>query len=121
MNSVRDIANRYAFIPKRYTIKKNATIIDTDDGHFVFKKRETDNDIEQLFKYLKSRNFLSFPNLIDKDERYDIYEYLEEVDTPREQKALDMMMIISNLHYKTTFYKDVDEDEYKAIYEGIGQ
>ncbi len=119
MNSVRDITNHYAFIPRRYTIKKNATIIGTDDGHFVFKKRETNNDVEQLFKYLKSRNFLSFPNLINKDDRYDIYEYIEEVDTPREQKALDMMIIVSNLHYKTTFYKDVDEDEYKAIYEKI--
>jgi len=39
MNNIREITNKYAIIPQRYTIKKNATIIDADDGHFVFKKR----------------------------------------------------------------------------------
>jgi len=117
MNNIKDIANRYAIIPHRYTIKKNATIIDADDGHFVFKKRGPNNTTEQLFKYLKSRNFLYFPKLIDKDERYDIYQYIEDVDTPREQKALDMMYLVSLLHNKTTFYKDADDDEMKAIYE----
>jgi uncharacterized protein YerC len=119
MNNIKDILNRYALLPHRYTIKKNATIIDTDDGHFVFKKRDIDNKMEELFKYLKSRNFLAIPNLINRDDAYDVYEYIDDVDTPREQKALDMMSVIATLHYKTTYFKDADEDDFKAIYEDI--
>jgi uncharacterized protein YerC len=121
MNNIKDITSKYALIPYRYTIKKNATIIDADDGHFVFKKRETNNKNEVLFKYLRSRSFLSFPKLINRDDQYDIYEYIDDVDTPREQKALDMMYLLSLLHNKTTFYKNIDEDEYKAIYEDMIQ
>ncbi|HHT38616.1 MAG TPA: hypothetical protein GXZ95_04295 [Mollicutes bacterium] len=117
MSNIKDIINRYALVPNRYTIKRNATIINTDDGHFVFKKKKTDSKTDELFKYLKSRNFSHLPKLVDNDDRYDIYEYIEEINVPREQKALDLMYIISILHYKTTYYKDIDEDEIKAIYE----
>ncbi|MDD4053700.1 MAG: hypothetical protein PHZ20_02555 [Bacilli bacterium] len=117
MNNIKDITNNYALIPKRYTYKKNAIIIDADDGHFVFKKRANNNNNNQLFKYLKSRNFIYLPNLIKTDDKYDIYQYIEDIDTPREQRALDLMYIIAMLHNKTTFYKDIDDDEYKAIYE----
>jgi uncharacterized protein YerC len=117
MNNIKEITNNYALIPKRYTYKKNATIIDSDDGHFVFKKRSPNSNNVQLFKYLKSRNFNYFPNLIKTDNKYDVYQYVEDIDTPREQRAMDLMYIIAMLHNKTTFYKDVDDDEYKAIYE----
>ncbi|MFA5407959.1 MAG: hypothetical protein WC343_04215 [Bacilli bacterium] len=117
MNDIRNITNKYAVTPYRYTIKKNATIIDTDDGHFVFKKRSNESNPSELFKYLKSRDFKYFPDFIDRDDSYDIYRYVEDVSTPREQKALDMMYLLSMLHNKTTFYKDIDEDDYKEIYE----
>lgn len=117
MNNLRDIISKYAIVPKRYTIKRNATIIDADDGHFVFKKRIADSNTDELFKYLKSRNFGYLPKLVSRDDKYDVYQYVEDVNTPREQKALDMMYLLSMLHNKTTFYKDVDDDEYKAIYE----
>lgn len=117
--SIKDINNKFALGPYRYTIKKNAIIIDADDGHFVFKKRGTNNDIDQLFKYLKSRDFVYLPNLVDSNEHYDIYQYIDDVTTPKEQKGLDMMHLLSLLHNKTTFYKDVNEDELKAMYEDI--
>ena len=117
MNNLRDIIKRYSITPDRYTIKKNATIISSNDGHFVFKKRKNNND--NLFKYLRSRSFSYFPNLIDQDEYYDIYEYVEDIDTPREQKALDLMHLLSMLHYKTTYYRNIDIDENKALYESI--
>lgn len=116
-NNLRDITSKYAIVPKRYTIKKNATIVDADDGHFVFKNRIAGSNTGELFKYLKSRNFGYLPKFISRDDKYDVYQYVEDVNTPREQKALDMMYLLSMLHNKTTFYKDVDDDEYKAIYE----
>ena len=122
MNNVRKIINKYAHRPYRYTLKKSVTIVDTEDGHFVFKGKDRNNynnNINNLFKYLKSRNFEYFPKLIANEDEYDVYEYVEEVETPREQKALDIVSIMSLLHNKTTFYKEIDIDQYKEIYENI--
>ena len=38
---------------------------------------------------------------------------------PSEQKMLDMIKLIALLHNKTTYYKEVSEDEYMKIYEDI--
>lgn len=123
MNKIKEILNKYACVPYRYTIKNNVIIVDTDTGHFVFKKKDRNrnntNSISSLYKYLKSRNFVYFPNLIEEEDEYDVYQYVEEIETPREQKALDIIYLTSLLHNKTTYYKEIDIDEYKEIYEDI--
>ena len=83
-------------------------------------KDKNDKDLKRVFNYLKSRNFDNFPKLVD-DNRVDlnVYEYIDDVDMPKEQKGLDMVDVISLLHSKTTYYKTVSEDKYKEIYENI--
>ena len=102
----------------RCTIKKKATIVDTDKGCFVLKER-TGNNIKDVYDYLKSRSFEYYPGLIKFDDRYNVYEYIEDINTPIDQKAFDMMYILSLLHNKTTFFKELDIDEYKALYEDL--
>ncbi len=118
MNSIKEIKEKYALNPQRYTIKNGITIIDTNNGRLVFKKNKG-NSIKELYKYLKTRNFEHYIPLIETDDRFNIYNYIEEVDVPLEQKALDLMFILSLLHNKTTYYKEVDIDDYKKIYEEI--
>ena len=36
-----------------------------------------------------------------------MYEYIEDVNTPEEQKAIDLVSMMSLLHNKTTYYKEV--------------
>lgn len=119
MNNINKIINKYACVPRRYTIKNDVTIIDTDGGPFVFKKKKRNNNVQEIYRYLKSRGFDYFPKLIASDEEYDVYEYLEDVDTPREQKAQDIIYLLSQLHNQTTYYKEMDIDEYKEIYEEV--
>ena len=38
---------------------------------------------------------------------------------PDEQKMLDMIDLVGLLHNKTTYYKNIDLDDYKKIYEDI--
>ncbi len=102
----------------RCTIKNKVNIIDTDRGCFVFKEKKG-NNIDNIYNYLKSRSFDYYPKLLKTNDTYNIYEYIENIDTPNEQKALDMIYILSMLHNKTTFYKEVDSDEYKIIYENL--
>ncbi len=117
MNNIKKILNKYAWVPYRYTFKKGITIVDTNNGLFVFKKRE--RDIEELYSYLKTCNFDYFPPLIAQEEGYNIYEYIEGLEIPNQQKAVDMIYIVSMLHAKTSFYKETNIDEYQRTYESI--
>lgn len=99
--------------------KKGKCLICTlDDKKYAIKKCENSN-ISNIYKYLSSRNFEYYPKLITKNDNYNVYEYIEEIENPYEQKAYDMITLLSLLHNKTTYYKDMDIDEYKEIYESI--
>lgn len=99
--------------------KKGKCLIANINGKkYAIKDKSTDN-IKSIYEYLSSRNFNYFPKLIVDNDKYDIYEYIEEVDNPIEQKAYDMIDLISLLHNKTTYYKEMDIDEYKEIYESV--
>lgn len=100
--------------PIGYIIKGKSTIVQTKNKKIVLKKSNS-----KVYDYLKSRGFNYFPNIIEKNNDYIITDYIEEIETPDEQKILDLIDLVSLLHYKTTYYKDIDEDEYKKIYEDI--
>lgn len=99
----------------KYTIKGNITIIDTPIGPFVLKKRKG-NDI---YNYLNSRSFNYFPKIIDVDNDYILMEYIDNINYDDSQRAFDIIHLISLLHSKTTYYKEVEHDYYKNIYESI--
>lgn len=118
MNNLKDILKKTSNC-KKITIKNKAYIICTNDQSFVVKKKK--NNLNEVYDYLMSRSFDYFPSLISEDELYHVYEYIKDSNEPIEQKALDLMYILSLLHSKTTFYKEVDLDDYKKIYEDILQ
>lgn len=104
--------------PKKITIKNNVEIIDTDNNTYVIKKK-TNKNLDYIYDYLHSRSFDYFPKRLIKDDEYDIYEYVEDVKLPNEQKILDLVNLLTLLHSKTTFYKEIDIDIYKNIYEDV--
>ena len=104
--------------PYRYTLKGSVTILETTSGNFVIKDKAS--DLGSLFSYLKSRNFENFPKLIDESRAdVNVFEYVEDIKMPPEQKANDLINLVSNLHNKTTYYKDVTEDSFKEVYDNI--
>lgn len=112
---LRNLLAENHIIIKKITIKNNTRMIETDKEILVIKKRE--KDLETLYKYLKSRSFDYFPKLLYQTKNYDIYEYIEESPLQKEEKANDIMKLITLLHSKTTFYKEIDENTYKELYE----
>lgn len=104
---------------KKFTIKNSVEIIDTDNGVMVIKKE--DDKIYNTYNYLISRGFDYFPKVIKRDGNYNIYEYIDSVNEPIEQKILDIVTLTTILHSKTNFYKEVDIDNYKYLYETISQ
>ena len=97
----------------KYTMKGKTMIVNTPLGQFALKKGNLDN----IYKYLLSRNFEYFPKVIDSNEDSTIYEFVDDVKYDNEQTAFDLIHTIALLHSKTTYYKDVDIDEYKKIFE----
>lgn len=117
MNSLELVNKLYK--PYRITKLGSATILDSMDGKFVVKPKGQ-KDIKELFKYLKSRDFVSFPNIVDDTRAdIDIYEYIDDAKHPKEQKAIDMIRVVALLHSKTSYTKEVSEDKYKEIYDNL--
>lgn len=99
---------------KKITIKNNVKII--DDVSVIKKEKK---DLINTYKYLLSRSFDYFPKVLKQEEDEYYYKYLTDIEEPREEKILDLMNLLSLLHSKTTFFKEVDIDYYKEIYERI--
>lgn len=110
-NNIRNIVGEI----NKLTIKSNAKII---DNKIVVKDIKNKN-IHKIYRYLKSRSFDYFPEPLEVCPDYEIYPYIEDTDEPIEQKAIDLTYLISLLHNKTTFYREVDIDNNKRIYEEI--
>lgn len=104
---------------KPQSIKKlgSATIITAGNKKYAMKKNNRKAD---SFDYLQTRNFNNFPKIYSKlHDEIELMEYIEERKTPKEQKLQDLVYLDSMLHTKTTFYKDVDDDYIKKIYEEV--
>ena len=109
MNNLRSFLNKNDLEIKRLTIKNKTKILDTNRGTLVFKNK--DNNINL------SRAFNNYAKRVFENNNYDVYEYINGYNEPNEQKILDLINLLTILHYKTTFYKEVDIDYFKEIYE----
>ena len=93
--------------------KKGSSII--FDNRFVVRKNKTN-----IYDYLSYRNFNNYPNL-KIDDGYEIVEYIDEIDIPKEQKMIDLIEVISSLHKKTNYYKKITDNIVDNIYDEIKQ
>ena len=104
--------------PYRYTIKGKSTILETTCGDFIIKPKN--KDINELYTYLTNRGFMNYPKIIDSSrDEVNVFEYVEDIKLPKEQKCDDLIEIIASLHNKTSYFKEVSEDRFKSIYEDI--
>lgn len=117
MTSLELITDLYK--PYRITKKLKCTIIESMDGTFVVKPKCGKN-FKEIFNYLDSRNFYNHPKIVDYSRSdIDVFEYAENSDYPIEQKSIDMIKVVAALHSNTNYTKEVTEDKYKEIYDGI--
>ena len=117
MRQVNSLLKKYSLKPHRYQKDGNVTIVDTEEGRFVLKPK---NQNENIYKYLNSRSFHYYPKIVsDSEDEYEITKYEEDYEVPEEQKILDLVDLVSLLHNKTTHFKEVDEADYKKIFEDI--
>lgn len=116
MNKEKFLLEHYNLRPLRISYKNNTKMIETDKGKFAIKLKDNNNN--RIYEYLKSRNFHSFLPLENKEEDpIEIYSYIEERKLSAEDKAIDLVYVLSMLHIKTTTYQEIDLDKTKETYE----
>ena len=114
---LRNLFDTNNIITKKITLINNVRIVETDTEKMVIKKRNA--DLEKIFNYLKTRSFEYVPKIIYQTENYDIFKYINDTYLEKEEKMLDIIKLVTLLHNKTTFYKEIDDDTYKELYENI--
>lgn len=117
MKQINDILKKYDIKPYRYTSNGKVTIVEDKIRRFIVKENKINDEI---FSYLKTRNFDYYPKIINNiSDEFQIQEYIEDTNYPKEQKIIDLINLTSLLHNKTTHYKEVDFEDYKKLYEDI--
>ena len=113
MKQINELIRKYDIRPYGYQKIGDTLIINTKDNRIIIKEKNN------IYDYLSSRGFKHYPKILKEDNEYQIIEYIEGIDMPDEQKLLDMVDLVSTLHHKTTYYKNIDNDEYQKIYEDV--
>ena len=116
MNRNLEVLTRI-YKPYKIERKNNVFIYKTMDGNYAIKMNPK-IDYKKLYSYLESRSFDYIPK-IHPDSRDDmvVFDYIEDYEIDKNQKILDLINLVSLLHSKTSYYKDVTIDKYKEIYE----
>ncbi|MBQ7104854.1 MAG: hypothetical protein IJN90_03260 [Bacilli bacterium] len=97
----------------KYTLYNNIKYIETDKGNYIIK-RKNNNDI---YNYLNKNGYDNYINPIFEIDEYNIYPYLDDISVEDNEKALSIINLMSKLHAKTAYYKDISLEEIKDIYE----
>jgi hypothetical protein len=118
-NSITEILDKYNLKVSKFSYINKCIIIDTNKGKYVLKRKKK-IDKKEIYDYLLSRNFSFFlypENIFTND--YEMYPYIDEINTLKEEKAKHLIDIMAEMHVRTTTYKEYSLDEIKEIYEEV--
>lgn len=114
MKDLINVLKKHSLRTNSYKNIGKCVVINTDRGKYILKKKVN----SEIYSYLDSRSFNYYPDFIDDDD-YLIMDYVEEQNMPVNQKMQDLINLVSLLHNKTTYYSNVDIDDYKKNYEEL--
>jgi len=116
MNSIKEKLKKYNFKIQSLKYIGKVVIIKTDKGVYLYKEGNN----YAIYNYLASRNFPNYPlNISNKNDNYDLVEFLEDTTVSKEQRLHELINIVSLLHKKTSFNREFDLDKLKQMYENI--
>lgn len=110
----KKLFEKYDLLPISIRKLNKVDILNTRNYKYVMKVGNNNN----IYDYLKIKNFNNFIYPItDNNDSYEITRYIDDIEVPMEQRIEDLIYLTSILHVKTTFYKTIDTDYIKEIYE----
>lgn len=95
--------------------RKNIRILKYDNKKSVRKQRKTNS--RKIYNYLKIKHFDNYLLPCEITKEFEYYPYIEEKDIPREEKAIELMHVLSMLHIKTSSYQEKNISNIKKTYE----
>lgn len=113
MKTINKIKKELNLDIKKISIYKNIKFIDTDKGKYIIKKSFNN----KIYQILEKNNFDNYVRNIKNINDYNIYPYIEDLNIDINEKALDLIYLISKLHKNTIYYKNINTNEIKEIYE----
>ena len=113
-NEINKLLKDYEIKIYSYKKKKNYYIVATNKGRFVVSNNFNNN---YIFDYLSTRMFNFYPEIVIND-KYLVTKYIEDKIIPKEQKINDLIDLMSLLHSKTSYYKNIT-DEYLIMYDEL--
>jgi len=114
-NYINTIHERYK--PLKYTVRGKTISFESTMGNYVLKPKN--KDIKKLYNYLDSRSFNFYDKIEKEEDNYYLYEYLKDTSIPKEQKMQDFIRMIAKLHRSTIYFKQINNDKYKEIYDNL--
>ena len=93
---------------------RKSKIICNNDKKYVYKSRIKNK--EKIFEYLKSKGFVNYLTYERETEKYEIYPFIKEEEIPPEDKAQELIYLLSLLHIKTTTYQETNIKETQELY-----
>ena len=115
MNKYKSLLLKNDLKVNKITFKGKATIIDTPLGQFVLKE----NNGNMIYDYLLSRGFNYFPSIVDYDDEGILFRFINIVEYDQNEKAKDLIKLLTLLHSKTTYFIDIDISDNEKIYNSI--
>ena len=114
MKTINKIKKELNCAVKKYSFFDNVKYIETDIGNFIIKKNKDDS---KLFINLERNDFDNYIDYKYQVEDYNLYPYLDDFDIDDDERGLDIVYLMSKLHNKTSYIKEITIDEIKDIYE----
>ncbi len=99
---------------QKISYKNHSKIIEVDSKKFISKVRT--NSKNELFHYLESKDFFNYLEPVKITNTEEIYPYIKEYELPLEDKAQELINIVTLLHIKTTTYQEIDLKVLDRIY-----
>ncbi len=116
-NELLNIIKKNNIHPIGYEKIKSVYLVKEKNTCFIIKLHTNNYDI---YKYLISKNFNYLPNNYNEtSDNYDILEYIKDIKIDKVQKINDYLKILSILHLKTSYVREIDLDEIKKNYEEL--
>ena len=116
MIEIKQLIKRNNIKVLNYRKSNNNIIISNSNNKYIIKRGIYN---KKIMDYLNSRGFNYYPDIYDYNNKYQLIKYVEDSNIPNEKKINDLINIVALLHKKTSFYKEVDEVEYKKLYEDL--
>ena len=116
MIEIKQLIKRNNIKVLNYRKSNNNIIISNSNNKYIIKRGIYN---KKIMDYLNSRGFNYYPDIYDYNNNYQLIKYVEDINIPNEKKINDLINIVALLHKKTSFYKEVDEVEYKKLYEDL--